>query len=464
MKPTLSIRMPAVLAGVLALTAAPATYGGLAPATAAPAASSVVRTYAALPATTAVTNPERGFFHRRVTYFKDPTKPGFVKYRPLDGAELTSWRVNEGLTLVHRMWYLDRYVTDDTFEPDVVAKVKNDFAIARASGVKLLVRFAYSDSTSADAPPTIAKRHIEQLAPVLNTYAAQIFGVEAGFIGKYGEWWESASYPTDDWTARGAVLNTLLDTTSASIPVLVRKPGIKQNIVVPATGPRARRVGVHNDCFLAGQNDAGTYLQPTDRQWLHDQTKSVLMAGETCAPGPRSPWSNAKLELARYHWTALYRDYNVEVLDSWGAAGLAETKARLGHRLRLISATLPTKARAGQPMNLQFTFANNGYSILKRTHPSFLVLQGAAGTDPIKVRLPMDLTRVLPQPEAASRTFSVVVTTPPTTGTYTMYLAVQDSASPLAGKAEYNIAMANANMWTAAKGWNSLASTLTVER
>jgi hypothetical protein len=114
-------------------------------------------------------------------------------------------------------------------------------------------------------------------------------------------------------------------------------------------------------------------------------------------------------------------------------------------------------------MGLQLTFANNGYSTLKQPHPAFLVLQGAAGTKPIKVRLPIDLTRVLPETESASRLFSVTVTAPASTGTYTMYLAVQDRSSALAGNAKYNIAMANANMWTS-DGWNRLGSTLTLER
>jgi hypothetical protein len=331
--------------------------------------------------------------------------------------------------------------------------------------VKLIVRFAYSDTSSSDAPPDIAERHIEQLAPILNKYAGQILAVEAGFIGRYGEWWDTDNYGTDDWAMRGRVLNSLLDHTSSTLPVLVRKPAIKQNIVVPATGPRARRVGVHDDCFLAGNNDAGTFLLATDRTWLEEQTRSVLMAGETCAPGPRALWDNAKLELRTYHWTALYRDYNMDVLNGWGSVGLAEAKAKLGHRLRLVSATLPTTAMAGQKMSLELTFANDGYSTLKQPHPVFLVLKGAPGTTPVKVRLPIDLTHVVPESAPglpAPQRFSVSVTAPATTGTFATYLAVQDRSSTLAGNAKYNIAMANVNMWTD-KGWNRLGSTLTLE-
>jgi hypothetical protein len=425
----------------------------------------VQRTYTPLPPTTAVTNPERGFFHRRVTHFKEEGTPGYEPYSPLNLDQLNNWRTSEGVTIVQRLWYLDRYVAHATLDSADLTKIDNDFLTARAAGVKLLVRFAYSDTASRDAPPDIAERHIAQLAPVLNKYAGQIFAVEAGFIGKYGEWWETDNYGPDDWAARGRVPNPLLDRTSATISVLVRKPAIKQNIVIPATGARAGRVGIHNDCFLAGNNDAGTFIKPTDRAWLRDQTRSVLMAGETCAPGPRSGWDDAKLELREYHWTALYRDYNTDVLNSWGSAGLAEAKAKLGHRLRLISATLPTKATAGQTMNLQLTFANDGYSTLKQGHPVFLVLQGASGTNPVKVRLPIDLTRVLPEAapgDPAPRRFFVSVTAPTRTGTFTTYLAVQDHSSALAGNAQYNIAMANVNMWTTT-GWNRLGSSLKLE-
>src|SRR4051794_7016322 len=200
-------------------------------------AAPVLHTYTALPLTTAVTNPERGFFHHTATHSMTAGSPGFKADTPLSGTQLTNWRTAEGVTIVQRLWYLERYVATDTLDSDILSKVAADFATARASGVKLLVRFAHSETSSLDAPPARVEGHIAQLAPILNTYAGQIFAVQAGFVGKYGEWCYTDNYGSDpahpwiltdaDWAARGRVLNALLDKTAGAIPVQVRSPSIK---------------------------------------------------------------------------------------------------------------------------------------------------------------------------------------------------------------------------------------------
>src|SRR4051794_34839595 len=227
------LRRPGLVA-VLALAAAASgtlTGSGVAQ------AATVLHTYSALPLTTAVTNPERGFFHHTATHSMTVGSPGFKAYTPLSGTQLTNWRTTEGVTIVQRLWYLERYVGTDTLDADILSKVAADFATARASGVKLLVRFAYSETSSLDAPPARVEGHIAQLAPILNTYAGQIFAVQAGFVGKYGEWCYTDNYGSDpahpwiltdaDWAARGRVLNALLDKTAGAIPVQVRSPSIK---------------------------------------------------------------------------------------------------------------------------------------------------------------------------------------------------------------------------------------------
>ncbi len=424
-----------------------------------------LHTYPALPATTAVTNPERGFYHYTGTHFRADGSG----YTPLDGAQLSRWRTAEGVTLVYRIFYLEKYATRDLLDAAFLPKVETDLRTAEAAGVKLIVRFAYSETSSADAPPARVEGHIAQLAPVLNRHAGTIFALQAGFIGQWGEWYYTDHYASDpsrpwaltdaNWAARGRVLNALLGRVSARIPVQVRYPGIKQRLV-PATDPRARRVGIHNDCFLASVDDYGTFpAGDADRTWLAAQTRTVLMGGETCTVNaPRSQWPTASAELAAYHWTYLNADYSPDVLTSWGTDGLARAKARLGHRLRLTTASLPTTARAGGALSLQLTFANTGYAPLVRPRPVYLGLHNAAGTR--KVRLPIDLRTVA---AGSSRTFSVRVTAPSTTGTYALHLALPDASGALAAGSAYAIRLANSDMWDAARGWNKLSARLRLD-
>ncbi len=212
---------------------------------------------------------------------------------------------------MHRTYYLAQFVGQDHLDPVLLAAVTSDFDAARHAGVKLVVRFAYSARSSQDAPVQRVVGHIQQLVPILNAGADVIATLQAGFIGRWGEWYYSDNFASDgarpwllsdrDWEARGVVLQTLLELTSESIFVQVRYPSIKQRLLGAAPGSVAARVGFHNDCFLASPDDCGTFPSSGDSVWLMEQTRTVPMSGETCAVNPpRSEWPSASAEFAAY--------------------------------------------------------------------------------------------------------------------------------------------------------------------
>lgn len=385
----------------------------------------------------------------------------------MDLEKLTTWRTQEDVTLVYRIFYLEKFTGQDVIDPVSLGLVAADLATARAAGVKLIVRFAYSDSSPVDAPPARAVGHIRQLAPLLNASADIISVLQAGFVGQWGEWYYSDSFASDpsqpwnltnaDWAARGAVLSALLSETSATIPVQVRYPSIKQHLVA-ATDPQVGRVGIHDDCFGADTDDYGTFPLTSDRQWLADQTRTVPLGGESCeANSRRTSWSPASADLATYHWSFLNADYHSGVLASWGSAGRAEAQRRLGYRLRLTSCSLPTSGRIGGTLSLTLSLANDGYAAPFRDRPVQLVLHGSSGTS--TVALPIDVRTLAP---GVVSTFTVQVPAPTTPGTYAMSLALPDPSASLATRSAYAIQLANTGVWDPTTGWNSLQQNLSV--
>ncbi len=66
-------------------------------------------------------------------------------------------------------------------------------------------------------------------------------------------------------------------------------------------------------------------------------------------PDPvRTDCTNAKAELAKYHWTYMNKDWGTQILDKWASQGCRpEVDRRLGYRLSLTAASLPTSLPRG---------------------------------------------------------------------------------------------------------------------
>jgi hypothetical protein len=439
---------------------APAQTTSTAPATAAALVAPVAHSYPASDA--ALANPERGWTH----YTETRWSPDGLAYTPLDVAQLRGWRELEGVTLVYRVFYLEGLADIDVIDPVFRAQVDADLAAARAAGVKLVVRFAYSPDTDHDAPVDRTIGHVQQLMPLVNAHADVVWVLQAGFIGRWGEWYYSASYTSDpsrpwsltdaDWARRGRVLDALLNATGSDVLVQVRYPAIVQRLL--AGDPRADRVGVHDDCFLASATDMGTFATASDTTWLARRSAATPVGGETCAPNaPRSDWLTAARELARYHWSYLNTDFHTGVLQSWGPAGLAEVSRRLGPRLRLVSAVLPASARAGGTARVSITLTNDGWAAPVEQRPVQLVLAGPAGQT--TSALSLDVRTLAP---GTSRTVTATVRMPAAPGGYTLALALPDPAASLAADPAYAVQLANVGTWDATTGRNDLQQLVAV--
>ncbi len=125
---------------------------------------------------------------------------------------------------------------------DYLNKIQADFNAVRNAGIKIIPRFAYSDSDVAgqrDASKAQIISHINQLQPLFQNNADVIASVQAGFIGSWGEWYYTDYFgiaPTaTDYANRKEVVNALLAALPASRMIHIRTPLLKQKIAGTTT-------------------------------------------------------------------------------------------------------------------------------------------------------------------------------------------------------------------------------------
>lgn len=430
------------------------------------------------PTTTAgFANPERGFYRHTETFASDHT--------PLDVATLQHYRQHEQITLALRMVYLDSFISSP-ISASFLDDIQADLDAARQAGIKLVLRFAYNQNDTSPNPddPSLSQvlEHLDQLEPIIQVNSDVIAVMQAGFIGAWGEWYytnDDFGAPPDppNYTNRGTVLAKIIETLPITRMAQLRTPYYKQNIfdtgsgaggALPVaaahSGSDLARVGHHNDCFLASEDDFGTYADlPQDYAYLSAETRYLPMGGETCFPNPpRSAWITASQELALFHWSYLNRDWHPEVLDSWGANLTDTVKLKLGYRLVLQQGTYSYAAHPGGDLAVTFTVKNEGWAapfnprqveLILRSTTNGAVHASALSADP---RFWLAGNTIY----TVSQTISLPVNLP--NGDYESLLNLPDPAPALHSRPEYSIRLANSGLWEADTGYNKLLHTVTV--
>lgn len=171
--------------------------------------------------------------------------------------------------------------------------------------------------------------HIDQVGPLLRKHAETIAVLQAGFIGTYGEWYYSDFFvddPSRPWiisaaqyASRREVVQALADAVPG-VPMQIRTPQHKRAMTgtsAPLTEGGAfgeslqARLGHHNDCFLVGSDDIGTYQNESERALVRAEAPFVPVGGETCNVDKPTRFScaEAEAELALYGWSFMSRTW-----------------------------------------------------------------------------------------------------------------------------------------------------------
>jgi hypothetical protein len=413
-------------------------------------------------------NPERGLYHFTGQCDQDAFS---VK-------TLRQYRTAQAISLVMCVFYLEDFRASP-ISASALAFFQQQMNTVRAAGLKTVLRFAYTQSTSGnDAPRDRVLAHLDQLAPYLQANQDVIAVVQAGFIGTWGEWYYTQNFGNEgdvsptDWANRRAVVDKLLAVLPAARMAQLRTPAFKRTFYGKAPLPDGRaydgsapaRVGHHNDCFLASATDFGTYVDPVvEYPYLAAETRYLAMGGETCAVNPpRSQCATALDELGRFHWSYLNVDYHTSVIAGWQSEGcLPAVRRQLGYRLVLGSGTYPQAATPGGPLTVNLTLRNEGWAAPYNPRKLELVLRRHSGSPTYRFPMADDPRFFLPGPPFTIwHTVLLPRDMPP--GDYDLSLSLADPAPMLTARPEYAIRLANSGVWDPATGLNALLHTVTV--
>ena len=473
-----------------------------------------------------IVNPDRGFYY--------PYTTSTSAFEPLVLSDLVSRRENAYTpfqatyqvksSIALRHYVLDSYVNVDQLQSSFLSQIQTDFDTARAAGVRLILRFSYTitpnpGSCSAgficppygDAPKARVLSHISQLAPLLSANSDVILGLQQGFIGTWGEnyytdYFGDASvndqgYLTNqNWNDRNEVVAALLQALPVTRMLQLRYPQAKQRYLL---GPDAAlsspgmssnqsfdqtdqaRLGFHNDCFLASEDDFGTFadygndaspVSSGNSLLLKDYAKNdgafTLVGGETCSDA-FSPQNNCESdsgraieELESNHYSYLNSDYNNLVNNDWAEGMcLEEIKRRLGYRLVLTRADVPSQVNSGQALTLKIELTNTGFAAPVNPRQLWLVMRNKQSN--AETRYLLDGQNTDPQRWLAGSSQQIIaspVMQGLTAGSYSLWLHLIDSSNneQILNRAEFSIRFANEGTWESSTGYNNLMATVEI--
>ena len=438
-------------------------------------------------------NPERGFItmlerHGNKTRYAVKGKESY----------LTALRTNDKGSLILVLYYLDEYKNAETLPDSILSAFDEDMAVLRNYGMKCILRFAYTaqtykipnpdpkkDSirTAADAPLSIIQKHLNQYKSHWEANADVIFCFQAGFIGAYGEW-----YYTDNFTntsshmtpERKAFLDTLLNATPKNRTVQLRTPLFKTDYMDSIYGshgaiteseaykgtPKAR-LAHHNDAFLNGYQNQGTYRDTaTQKPYIAQETLYVPIGGECNITKDSIAEADANhdatiAEMSRLHWTFIQGGFSKTVTDRWRANGtFDELNRNMGYRYQLVEGTYDEAATVNGMLHVSLQIKNVGYAPLYNERHAYVVLKNENAAYALK------LTDIDPRTWKPGNSYTIekTLTIPDTAynGTYDLYLWLPDAYESLQNDARYAIRIANEDVWEEASGMNALGAQVVV--
>ena len=406
--------------------------------------------------TTDILNPERGFY-TWIDIFED--------------SDDYKWVREDGFTVAYAEVVLKDY-KDKDLDNIILDGIGAGLARVREAGIKAILRFYYDeDLLDSDAPLSRILGHIAQLKSILQDNADIIAALQAGFIGRWGEW-HSSTNGLDNPASREAVLNALLDALPITRNIEVRKPQFKVDFIgsdVPLTtseafsGSNISRIGHHNDCFLASDTDYGTYPSSDIETWkdyIAEDANFVSMSGETCKVNPpRSDCETAVLEMNELHWSLINILYHSDVINSWESQGcFDEIRRSLGYRLIITDASWNAKIAPDGIFHIEAGIKNEGYAAPYNEYYVYIVLNNADGKC-YSAKLNAD-PRLWQSGITSGFAANLRLPSDAVAGQYDLLLLITDSYPSLAGNSNYSIRLANDGTWIEEEGANKLTDSI----
>lgn len=404
-------------------------------------------------------NPERGFYkYSESNLGANPSA--------LSEATLKSYRT-QNITLIYRIFYLKAF-RDKALSQEALDQIDADMATLRKSGIKCVLRFAYTSAINeADAPLDIVLQHLDQLKPVFEKNADVIALLQAGFIGSWGEWYYSSNN-LKTAGIRATILNKMLEVLPERRMIQLRTPAYKTEYLQRATaltrneafsGSKVARIGHHNDCFMASTTDYGTYANAeVEKAYINSEGVYLPIGGETCPPDGVDPadCQKAENEMRNLRWSFLNEDYYKGVNDRWKIQGCMDNIIReLGYRFVLHSAVYTSEIAPGGKFTIQLKLNNTGYASLYNPRKLEFILKNEE-TSQVYVADTNEDPRFWRPGSVTEVNLDLGIPKDMPEGTYYLYLNLPDPEPLLYGNPDYSVRLANKDVWDAGTGHNNL--------
>jgi hypothetical protein len=408
-------------------------------------------------------NPDRGFYDWSGSDFINAFALGSVQ------AAYTS-----GKRLVLALVPLDSYRSTD-LPASFLTTLGARFASVRAAGMKTTLLFSYDFTAGGnDATAVQIKRHLEQLKPVLAANADVIPYMRAGFIGAWGEWHSSKSGNSCGYNAgttpcatadanRIIVRDALLANVPSTTQIGFRYPVDLQQWYPSAVAPA--RVGAHNDCFLAGPSDTGTYQNTAQRSYVQSLTVNGSFGGETCdAELPvRATCNDVLTEGRQYHLAWLNANGSTTTLNGWKTAGCySQVSAAMGYRLQLDAISHNTAVARGSSLSFNVDLRNLGWARMFNARQLVVTLQHKTSGATLTAAAG-DLSTLPAQASGANRiTVTLPIPAGAQVGDYNVLVSVPDIFASTAADPRFSVRFANADNPSVGQAWDATAARFNV--
>jgi hypothetical protein len=408
-------------------------------------------------------NPERGFSNPQVSYSDNP--------KALEGWRLEQSKA-QGISVINRRYVMVSF-RNSPISQSYLNHIQADFNLVRQYGMKMVIRFSYTFNESggnyADAPLSRMLEHVNQLRPLLRDNSDVLAFLEAGFIGRWGEWNKSTNGLGDESNpqnsaAQGQLVNAILNAVPSDRMVTIRYLGRKKAIVSTShlradqayNGSAQARTGHMNDYFTIDD------WSGSDRTYLAQDTLYTVQGGEPIKTnGRRSECPATVNELETFHWSMM----NIPGSDFtsiWRNGGCYDNIAkRLGYRFFLTQATLPRAVNPGNTLSVSMTMTNEGFARPYNPRGLELVLRNRSTNQVTRLAVNpgQDVRSFLPDPaQTETLTLNAALPAGLATGNYDLFLNLPDSSASLKDRADYSVRLANSNMWESSTGYNRLGS------
>ncbi|MBX9851265.1 MAG: DUF4832 domain-containing protein [Cytophagaceae bacterium] len=425
-----------------------------------------------------IPNPERGFCRW--------TETSSSSHTALDLTNLIQLRQNNLQTLIFRYYYLNSFLTSP-ISTSYLNLITQDFNTIRQAGVKVIIRFAYTDNLPGSPPyndspaKSILLNHIQQLKPIIRQNSDVILTLQNGFWGVWGENYYSDQFgclcngpiTAQNWADRKEITDSILTLLPEDRFLSIRYPSFKfryYNFTIPDdsitlaeahTGTTKSRIGYHNDCFLISASDYTFKNTATEKPYWETESKYTIMGGETCGDNPTyTNCPNALNDLENAHWTYLNDQYHPDVFTRWRNENcIDEIKNRMGYRLSLNSGTFDNIGNPGGLYNFSISLSNTGFASPVNRRDVFLIFRNSSDT--VKLVLPVD-PRLWFGDGVYTINTSVLLPANMANGDYNLYLSLPDKYPSLSSDPAYCIQMANSGVWETTTGYNNLNMVVTI--